>query len=80
MDLFTTDNKEAKCTICGNNLAPDSKSTMSTLIPIYDMVNQDNRNVEALFIHLECLNLTAVRMSDCIMIAQKIEEDKSGSS
>lgn len=80
MDIFLADNSDAKCTVCGENKAPQGKSTMGTLVPIYNMNNQEDFIVKALFVHIECLNLSAVKMFDSIMLAQKIEEDKSVSS
>jgi hypothetical protein len=77
MDIFTTGNPETKCTVCGNNTAPNGKATLGILIPTYNIDNQDDRTIEALFIHIECLDLLAVRMFGGIMLAQKIEEDKS---
>lgn len=80
MDIFTTGNPEAKCTVCGKHKADKNSSELGTLIPIYDMFNQENNTVKALFIHLFCLNLTAIIINGCVMIAQKIEEDKSGAT
>lgn len=80
MDIFMTENPEAKCAICGKCASEIGKSTLGTLIPKHNMINQEDKNIEAIFIHLECLDFTAIDFSDSILIVQKIEEDKSGST
>lgn len=75
MDIFTTDNKEAKCAVCGENCSPLGKSRAGTLIPKYNMIEQQDKIVEAIFVHLECINLTAVILPDGLMIGQKIEDN-----
>ena len=71
MQIFETPNRSGtwRCPICGTN-----KDSPVTLIPIEGTLK--GRIMEAVQIHIECLDLTIYKNGPVKFIAQDIREDK----